>query len=90
MRTDKLTTRFQAALSDAQSLAVGRDNQFIEAAHVLMALLEQDASTVSQVLTSTGVNVAELKTKLQEAIERSRRCRGMRVTCSYPMRSFVY
>ncbi len=70
MRTDKLTTRFQTALSDAQSLAVGRDNQFIEAAHVLMALLEQDASTVSQVLSTTGVNIAELKTKLQETIER--------------------
>jgi len=76
MRTDKLTTRFQAALSDAQSLAVGRDNQFIEAAHVLMALLAQDASTVSQVLTSTGVNVAELKTKLQEAIERQPQVQG--------------
>ena len=70
MRTDKLTTRFQAALADAQSLAVGRDNQFIEAAHVLMALLEQDASTVTQVLSSTGVNVAEVKTKLQDAIGR--------------------
>ncbi len=57
MRMDKLTTRFQAALSDAQSLAVGRDNQFIEAPHVLMALLEQDSSTVSQILASTGVNV---------------------------------
>jgi len=70
MRTDKLTTRFQEALSDAQSLAVGSDNQFIEAAHVLLALLEQDASTVSQVLSSTGVNIAEVKVKLQEAIER--------------------
>ena len=76
MRTDKLTTRFQAALSDAQSLAVGGDNQFIEAAHVLMALLEQDASTVSQVLSSTGVNVAEVKTKLQEAIQRLPQVQG--------------
>ena len=42
MRTDKLTTRFQTALSDEQSLAIGRDNQFIEAIHVLIALLEQD------------------------------------------------
>ncbi|NOQ89659.1 MAG: AAA family ATPase, partial [Gammaproteobacteria bacterium] len=76
MRTDKLTTRFQAALSDAQSLAVGRDNQFIEAAHVLLALLEQDASTVSQILSSTGVNVAEVKTKTQEAIERLPQVQG--------------
>ena len=76
MRTDKLTTRFQEALSDAQSLAVGRDNQFIEAAHVLMALLEQDASTVNQVLSSTGVNIAEVKAKLQEAIERLPQVQG--------------
>ena len=76
MRTDKLTTRFQEALSDAQSLAVGSDNQFIEAAHVLLALLEQDASTVSQVLSSTGVNITEVKTKLQEAIERLPQVQG--------------
>ncbi len=76
MRTDKLTTRFQEALSDAQSLAVGRDNQFIEAAHVLMALLEQDASTVGQILTSTGVNVTEVKAKINEAIERLPQVQG--------------
>jgi ATP-dependent Clp protease ATP-binding subunit ClpB len=70
MRTDKLTTRFQAALSDAQSLAIGRDNQFIEASHVILALLEQDSSTVAQVLASTGVSVNKLKEKLNEAIAR--------------------
>ncbi|MFV2003587.1 MAG: ATP-dependent chaperone ClpB [Gammaproteobacteria bacterium] len=70
MRTDKLTTRFQAALSDAQSLAIGRDNQFIEATHVLLALLEQDSSTVNQVLASTGVNVNALKAKINEALDR--------------------
>ena len=76
MRTDKLTTRFQTALSDAQSLAVGRDNQFIEAVHVLLALLEQDASTVAQILSSTGVNVTEVKTKTQEAIQRLSQVEG--------------
>jgi len=76
MRTDKLTTRFQTALSDAQSLAVGCDNQFIEASHVLMALLEQDASTVSQILSSTGVSVADIKAKLQDAIERLPQVQG--------------
>ncbi|MGH8206418.1 MAG: Clp protease N-terminal domain-containing protein, partial [Steroidobacteraceae bacterium] len=40
MRMDKLTSAFQAALADAQSLAVGRDNQFIEPAHLLLAMLE--------------------------------------------------
>ncbi|MBE9563682.1 MAG: ATP-dependent chaperone ClpB [Proteobacteria bacterium] len=73
---DKLTTRFQTALSDAQSLAVGRDNQFIEPSHVLLALLEQDASTVSQILSSTGVNVAELKSKALQAIERLSQVQG--------------
>ena len=76
MRTDKLTTRFQSALSDAQSLAVGNDNQFIEAIHVLLALLEQDASTVSQVLSSTGVNVSALSIKLNEALERLPKVQG--------------
>ena len=76
MRMDKLTTRFQAALADAQSLAIGRDNQFIEAPHVLMALLEQDSSTVSQVLASTGVNVNGLKAKLNESLERLPQVQG--------------
>ena len=76
MRTDKLTTRFQTALSDAQSLAVGRDNQFIEATHVLLALLEQDSSTISQILANTGLNVNALKTKLNEALERLPQVQG--------------
>jgi ATP-dependent Clp protease ATP-binding subunit ClpB len=76
MRTDKLTTRFQTALSDAQSLAVGRDHQFIEATHVLLALLEQDSSTVDQVLASTGVSVNALKTKLDEALDRLPQVQG--------------
>ncbi len=70
MRTEKLTTRFQTAISDAQSLAVGRDNQFIEATHVLLALLEQESSTVSQVLASTGVNVSALKGSVNDALDR--------------------
>jgi ATP-dependent Clp protease ATP-binding subunit ClpB len=73
---DKLTTRFQSALADAQSLAIGRDNQFIEAAHVLLALLDQDSSTVSQLLASTGVNVDALKTKLNQALERLPQVQG--------------
>ena len=76
MRTDKLTTRFQTALSDAQSIAIGRDNQFIEAQHVLMALLEQDASTVVQILSSSGVNITDVKAKIQDAIERLPQVQG--------------
>lgn len=76
MRMDKLTTRFQGALADAQSLAIGRDNQFIEAQHVLLALLEQDASTVSQILSSTGVSVDMLKLKVAEALDRLPQIQG--------------
>lgn len=76
MRLDKLTTRFQDALADAQSLAIGRDNQFIEAAHVLSALMAQESSTVSQILASTGVSVAALKTKIQNALDRLPKVEG--------------
>jgi len=76
MRMDKLTTRFQSALADAQSLAIGRDNQFIEASHVLMALLEQDSSTVSQILVSTGVNINGLKARVNENLQRLPQVQG--------------
>jgi len=76
MRMDKLTTRFQSALADAQSLAIGRDNQFIEASHVLMALLEQDSSTVSQILASTGVNINGLKARVNENLQRLPQVQG--------------
>ena len=46
MRMDKLTSKFQMALADAQSLAVGRDHQFIEPAHLMAALLDQQGGTV--------------------------------------------
>ena len=50
MRMDKLTSKFQMALSDAQSLAVGRDHQFIEPAHLLAALLDQEGGAVRPLL----------------------------------------
>ena len=54
MRMDKLTSRFQAALADAQSLAVGRDQQFIEPAHVLLAMLDSQGGTVRPLLLKAG------------------------------------
>ena len=57
MRMDKLTLRFQQALADAQSLAVGRDHQFIEPAHVLAALLDQQGGSMRPLLDKAGVNV---------------------------------
>ncbi|MCP1672915.1 ATP-dependent Clp protease ATP-binding subunit ClpB [Natronocella acetinitrilica] len=70
MRMDKLTTKFQMALADAQSLAVGRDNQFIEPAHLLTALLDQEGGTVRHLLHQAGVNVNYLRSQLGEALER--------------------
>ncbi|MBK8535168.1 MAG: ATP-dependent chaperone ClpB [Candidatus Competibacteraceae bacterium] len=70
MRMDKLTSKFQMALSDAQSLAVGRDHQFIEPAHVLATLLDQDGGTVRPLLTQAGVNVKLLRSQLNEALDR--------------------
>lgn len=68
MRVDKLTTKFQQALSDAQSLAVGHDHTSIEAAHLLSALLSQDDGGTSSLLARAGVNLEPLKAGLQVAL----------------------
>jgi len=70
MRMDKLTTKFQAALADAQSLAVGREHQFIEPTHLLTAILDQEGSTVRNLLAKASVNVNQLRTLLSEALEK--------------------
>ncbi|MFP1853745.1 ATP-dependent chaperone ClpB [Lonsdalea quercina] len=70
MRLDRLTNKFQLALADAQSLALGRDNQFIEPLHLMSALLNQEGSTVSPLLTTAGVNVAQLKQEIEQALSR--------------------
>ncbi len=67
---DKLTSKFQMALADAQSLAVGRDHQFIEPAHVLTALLDQEGGTVRHLLAQSDVNVNSLRSSLGEALDR--------------------
>ena len=64
MRMDKLTTKFQMALSDAQSLAIGHDHQFMEPAHVIAALLDQQGATVRHLLAQAGVNVNALRSQL--------------------------
>ncbi|MCK9283990.1 MAG: ATP-dependent chaperone ClpB [Rhodocyclaceae bacterium] len=76
MRLDKLTTKFQQALSDAQSIAVGNDQQFIEPQHLLLALLEQEDGGTSSLLARAGANVAGLKTALQKAVERLAKVEG--------------
>ena len=70
MRQDKLTTKFQQALADAQSLAIGHDNQMIEPVHLLAALLQQEDGSTSALLAQSGVNVQSLKKALDQAIDR--------------------
>ncbi|WP_347250411.1 ATP-dependent chaperone ClpB [Zoogloea sp.] len=76
MRYDKFTTKFQQALSEAQSLAVGNDQQFIEPQHLLLALLSQDDGSTSSLLQRAGVNVGGLKAALVKALERLPKVQG--------------
>ncbi|PKO83867.1 MAG: ATP-dependent chaperone ClpB [Betaproteobacteria bacterium HGW-Betaproteobacteria-11] len=76
MRIDKFTTKFQQALADAQSLAVGNDQQFIEPQHLLLALLEQEDGSAASLLARAGVNVGGLKAALKKALERLPRVEG--------------
>ncbi|MBC3767905.1 ATP-dependent chaperone ClpB [Neptunicella marina] len=70
MRSDRLTSKFQIAISDAQSLALGRDHQYIEPVHLMMALLNQEGGSVRPLLDQAKINVNSLRSALAEAIER--------------------
>jgi ATP-dependent Clp protease ATP-binding subunit ClpB len=70
MRQDKLTTKLQEALADAQSLAVGNDNPYIEPAHLLTALLNQDDGGARSLLQRAGVNIGGLVNALKSSLER--------------------
>jgi len=73
---DKLTSKFQSALADAQSLAVGRDHQFIEPTHLMTAILDQEGSTVRHLLANAEVNVNQLRASLDEALDSLPRVEG--------------
>ena len=77
MRTDKLTTRFQMALADAQSLALGQDHQFLEPVHVTAALLDQQGATVRHLLARAGVNVNALRSQIGIALDSLPRVDGV-------------
>jgi len=70
MNFDKLTVKFQQALTQAQSFAVGKDHRFIEPAHLLLAMLDQNDSSVSQLLARAGANVNRIRVGLSEILER--------------------
>ncbi len=70
MRMDKLTSKFQMALADAQSLALGGDNNFIEPEHLLKALLDQQGGSCRPLLSKAGVNIPLLRTLLEQALDK--------------------
>src|SRR3954470_4931861 len=76
MRFDKFTTKFQQAFADAQSVAVGNDNPYIEPQHLLYALLNQDDGGTGSLLSRAGVNTPKLKTDLKSAIDRLPKVEG--------------
>jgi ATP-dependent Clp protease ATP-binding subunit ClpB len=76
MRFDKFTTKFQQALADAQSIAVGGDQQFIEPSHLLLALLRQDDGGTASLLQRAGANVPPLKAALERAVARLPKVEG--------------
>ncbi len=76
MRMDKLTSKFQGALADAQSLAVGRDNQYIEPAHLMLALLDQQGGTARPLLVKAGANVSEAALRAVRALDRLPKVEG--------------
>jgi ATP-dependent Clp protease ATP-binding subunit ClpB len=73
---DKLTSKFQMALGDAQSLAIGRDNQFIEPVHLMISLLDQEGGSAQPLLTKAGANISLLRSELNKAIDRLPQVQG--------------
>ena len=76
MRMDKLTNNFQLALQEAQSMAVGKDHQFIEPVHLMAAMLNQENSAVANLYLRSGADINVIKQKTQDIIERLPRVSG--------------
>ena len=77
MRMDKLTSKFQIALAEAQSQALGRDHAFIEPAHLMVAMLDQEGSSIRPLLAKAGVNLNMLRSNLAEALDRLPQVEGV-------------
>ncbi len=77
MRMDKLTSKFQMALADAQSLAVGRDHQFIEPLHLMIAMLDQQGGSIRHLLSKADVNTNSLRSQLGDALDHLPRVEGI-------------
>ncbi len=76
MRIDKFTTQLQNALADAQSLAIGRDHNFMEPVHLLYAMLEQQGGSIKSLLAQAGCKVTQLKSLLDGALDRMAQVQG--------------
>ena len=76
MRPDKFTSKFQQSIAEAQSLALGRDHQFIEPLHVMLALLAQEGGSVKHVLSRSGINLEQLQPQLKGALDRLPQVQG--------------
>ncbi|SEM66776.1 ATP-dependent chaperone ClpB [Nitrosomonas marina] len=76
MRFDKLTTKFQQALADAQSIAVGQDHAYIEPGHLLLALLQQEDGATVSLLQRSGANVTPLREAVKRDIQRLPKVEG--------------
>jgi ATP-dependent Clp protease ATP-binding subunit ClpB len=76
MQIDKLTSKFQEALAAAQSMAVGKDHQFIEPAHLMLALLQQQSGTVKPLLAQSGVNITAYQVELENQLSRMAQVEG--------------
>ncbi|WP_213865489.1 ATP-dependent chaperone ClpB [Vibrio crassostreae] len=77
MRLDRFTSKFQIAISDAQSLALGRDHQYIEPVHLTLSLLNQDGSAIRPLLTMLNIDVVQLRSKLSEILDRVPKVSGI-------------
>ena len=77
MRLDRLTSKFQTAISDAQSLALGKDHQFIEPIHIMTALLDQQGGSIRPLLILAGCNVDTLHQRLTQELDRLPRVSGV-------------
>ena len=69
MRLDRFTQSFQESIADAQSIALGRDHQFIEPVHLMMALLNQNGNSIIPLLKSAGVDVRTLRIEIDRALK---------------------
>ncbi len=76
MRLDRFTNKFQLAIADAQSLALSRDHQYIEPVHLMVALLNQDSSTIRPLMTILNVDLTQLRSSLAQILDKIAKVTG--------------